>query len=188
MPDQHPGDAAFRAQLIGLLPRLRRFAHGLAKSPDEGDELVQAACIRALERQDQWREGTRLDSWLYRIIQTIWFDRIRAARVRKDYAENSAQQLVATLAVDGSGAAEAQLTLSRVRRLIDALPADQRAVLLLVGVEGFTYREAAEALEIPTGTVMSRLARARAALADQMRDQADRGSTVAKRKISDVPA
>lgn len=188
MPDQHPGDAAFRAQLTGLLPRLRRFAHGLAKSPDEGDDLVQAACIRALERQNQWREGTRLDSWLYRIIQTIWLDRIRAARVRQDYAAGPGQDLMQPTIVDGTRAAEALLTLGRVRRLIDALSAEQRAVLLLVGVEGFSYREASEALEIPTGTVMSRLARARTALADQMRNQSDPAPPNTAREASHVPA
>ncbi|MHA1566362.1 MAG: RNA polymerase sigma factor [Alphaproteobacteria bacterium] len=188
MPDRHPGDTAFRTQLIGLLPRLRRFAHGLAKSADEGDDLVQAACIRALERQHQWQEGTRLDSWLYRIIQTIWLDRIRATRVRQDYASGPAQDIMPALVVDGTRAAEAQLTLNRVRSLIDALPAVQRAVLLLVGVEGFSYREAAEALEIPTGTVMSRLARARAALDDQIRDKTSPVPPAAVRSVSDVPA
>ena len=188
MPDRHPGDTAFRKQLIGLLPRLRRFAHGLAKSPDEGDDLVQAACIRALERQVQWQAGTRLDSWLYRIIQTIWLDRIRAARVRQDYASGPAQDMMPSLVVDGTRAVEAQLTLNRVRSLIDTLPAAQRAVLLLVGVEGFSYREAAEALEIPTGTVMSRLARARATLGDQMRDQTSSVPTTDARSVSDVPA
>ena len=101
MPDHRSGDAAFREQLIALLPRLRRFARGLARSADEGDDLVQAACIRAIERQSQWQPGTRLDSWLYRIIQTIWLDRTRAARVRKDYADGPTPHLITTLSVDG---------------------------------------------------------------------------------------
>ncbi len=180
MPDHQSGDAAFRGQLIALLPRFRRFARGLAGSADEGDDLVQAACIRAIERQDQWRPGTRLDSWVYRIIQTIWLDRIRAVRVRKDFAEGPVPHLTTTLSVDGVKAAEAQLTLTRVRSLIDRLPNEQRAVLLLVGVEGLTYREAADTLAIPTGTVMSRLARARAALAEQMNTAQNAVATVRK--------
>lgn len=168
MPDHQSGEAAFRGQLIALLPRFRRFARGLARSADEGDDLVQAACIRAIERQDQWQPGTRLDSWVYRIIQNIWLDRVRAAQVRQDHAESPVEHLNTTLAIDGVKAAEDQLTLTRVRRQIDRLPEEQRAVLLLVGVEGLTYREAAETLDIPTGTVMSRLARARAALTEHL--------------------
>ena len=183
MPDQPTGDTAFRAQLIALLPRLRRFAHGLAKSPDEGDELVQAACIRAIERQDQWQAGTRLDSWLYRIIQTIWLDRLRANRIRRDFAEGEAALERTTLTIDGNRDVEAHLTLRRVRQIIDTLPPDQRAVLLLVGIEGFTYREAAETLDIPVGTVMSRLARARAALSEKMT-----GKGRSAKGVANVPA
>ena len=156
-----PADDAFRAQLVALLPRLRRFAHGLTKSADEGDDLVQAACERALERHEQWRPDTRLDSWLYRIIQTMWVDRLRSVQVRDRYAAGvPTEEMVA----DGPRAMEASITLAAVRRRIEALPPEQRAVLLLVCVEGQSYREAADILGTPVGTVMSRLARARAAL------------------------
>ncbi len=161
---ERPGDAAFRAQLVALLPRLRRFAHGLTRPADEGDDLVQAACERALERHQQWRPDTRLDSWLYRMIQTIWVDRLRSAQVRERYTEAVPAD---AMVVDGVRAQEASLTLAAVRRQIEALPAEQRAVLLLVCVEGQSYREAAEILGTPVGTVMSRLARARAALSAQ---------------------
>ena len=158
---ERPADAAFRAQLVALLPRLRRFAHGLTRTADEGDDLVQAACERALERHEQWRPDTRLDSWLYRMIQTIWVDRLRSGQVRERFAEAAP---VDATTIDGVRAAEASVTLAAVRRQIEALPPEQRAVLLLVCVEGQTYREAAEILGTPVGTVMSRLARARAAL------------------------
>ena len=158
---ERPADAAFRAQLVALLPRLRRFAHGLTKSADEGDDLVQAACERALERHEQWRPDTRLDSWLYRIIQNIWMDRLRASQVRERHTDTiPADDFVA----DGVRAMEASVTLGAVRRRIEALPPEQRAVLMLVCVEGQSYREAAEILDTPVGTIMSRLARARAAL------------------------
>ena len=75
-------DPAVQAELVALLPRLRRFARGLAGVPDQADDLVQAACERALTRIHQWTPGTRLDSWMFRIIQTIWLDQKRAQRVR----------------------------------------------------------------------------------------------------------
>ena len=152
---------SFRDQLVALLPRLRRFAHGLAGSEFEGDDLVQSACARALERQNQWQPGTRLDSWLFRIIQTIWLDQLRAGSVRKRF---TSEQYPMVAAVDGIAQMESHLTLSRVRWIVDGLPPDQRSVILLVCVEGLSYRETAEALGVPAGTVMSRLSRARSAV------------------------
>src|ERR1041384_8438635 len=67
----------FRSALIALLPRLRRFALGLTTDRDRADELVQAACERALTRGHQWQEGTRLDSWMFRIVQNLWIDQLR---------------------------------------------------------------------------------------------------------------
>ena len=156
-----PADEAFRAQLVALLPRLRRFAHGLTKTADEGDELVQAACERALERHEQWRPETRLDSWLYRIIQNIWVDRLRASQVRERHADLIDED---DFVADGARAMDAAVTLGALRRRIERLPPEQRAVLMLVCVEGQSYREAAEILGTPVGTVMSRLSRARATL------------------------
>jgi RNA polymerase sigma-70 factor (ECF subfamily) len=75
-------DGAVQAELVALLPRLRRFARGLAGAPDQADDLVQAACERAIARIHQWTPGTRLDSWMFRIVQTIWLDEKRAQRVR----------------------------------------------------------------------------------------------------------
>ncbi|MGK9234457.1 RNA polymerase sigma factor [Inquilinus limosus] len=150
-----------RSNLAAHLPRLRRFAWGLAGSRDEGDDLVQAACEKALARSHQFTPGTRLDSWLFRIVQTTWVDRLRQRRTRRTEADDEALAAVP----DGRGhAGEARLALGTVERAIAALPEDQRSVLLLVSIDGASYREAAEILEIPIGTVMSRLARARLAL------------------------
>jgi len=155
-------DVKFRAQLVALLPRLRRFACGLTGSVDEGDDLVQSAVERALARVDQFEPGSRLDSWMYRILQTIWIDRLRRRR-RGEIGVDPAD-LTEYAGGDAEREAEARLHLVEVRRAIARLPAEQRAVLLLVSVEGVAYKQAAEILDLPLGTVMSRLARARIAL------------------------
>ena len=77
-----PREEALRQEIVSFLPRLRRFARSLARDPDRADDLVQAACQRALERLDQVREGTRLDSWLYRILYTRWVDKVRRGKTR----------------------------------------------------------------------------------------------------------
>ncbi len=147
-------------QLVALLPRLRRFAHGLTGSVDEGDDVVQAACERALSRLDQWQPGTRLDSWMFRIIQTVWIDRVRRRR-ETALPPEAWEQLPGP---DGEHDMQVRNELATVRRLIGDLPDDLRAVLLLVTIDGLSYREAALALDVPMGTVMSRLARARLTL------------------------
>jgi RNA polymerase sigma-70 factor (ECF subfamily) len=151
----------FGDQLIAVLPRLRRFARGLTGSAVEADDLVQAACERALARQHQFEEGTRFDSWMFRIVQTIWIDQIRSRDVRKEGAEFAEERLGSDEPVRR---VEARLALDEVRRSIDRLPPDQRTVLLLVTVDGLSYKEAAEVIRVPVGTIMSRLARARIAL------------------------
>jgi RNA polymerase sigma-70 factor (ECF subfamily) len=156
-----PVRTRFSDQLIAVLPRLRRFARGLTGSASEADDLVQAACERALARQHQFQEGTRFDSWMFRIVQTIWIDQIRARDVRKEDAEVAEERLGSDEPVRR---VEARLALDEVRRAVDRLPPDQRTVLLLVTVEGLSYKEAADVARVPVGTIMSRLARARIAL------------------------
>jgi RNA polymerase sigma-70 factor (ECF subfamily) len=159
---------AVHAELVALLPRLRRFARGLAGTADQADDLVQAACERALSRIQQWTPGTRLDSWMFRIIQTIWLDERRAVRVRAGSGTVEAATAGSELSADGARELEAHMTFDAVRRAMGKLPEEQQAVLMLVCVEGQTYKEAAETLSIPIGTVMSRLARARVALVRQI--------------------
>lgn len=155
-------DQGFSQQLVALLPRLRRFARGLARSAEDGDDLVQAACERALLRRDQFEPGTRLDSWMYRIVQNLWIDNRRrySREVAGIDAGELAQQSVAMAPVGADDA----LYLAQVREAIGQLPEDQRAVLMLISVEGVAYKDAAEILDLPLGTVMSRLSRARLAL------------------------
>ena len=137
-----------------------RFAMALTRSRHEAEDLTQAACERALARVGQWQPDTRLDSWMFRIMQTIWLNDLRAKGVRTRHrAELAARESSATPA-----AAEGRLMLAQVAEKVLELPAEQRMVLMLVTVEGFSYREAAEIADVPIGTVMSRLARARLGL------------------------
>lgn len=152
-----------RGEIAALVPRLRRFAYAISGNREEGDDLVQIACVKALSRLNQYQPGTRLDSWMFRIIQTTHIDEIRR---RKRQAEPSDPEVLERVSDGGRGADqnEHRLTLARVRAAIADLPEDQRAVMALVAIEGYSYKEAAATLETPIGTVMSRLARARARL------------------------
>lgn len=153
----------FDAKLISLLPRLRRFAIGLSGSADEGHDLVQAACLKAIEKRHQWDPQTKLESWVYRIVLTQWLDRRKSAAARLNV---SGEEHWANVAGSSMWAElEARDDLKRTWAAIRQLPEDQRQLLLLVAVEGVSYQEAADLLGIPIGTVMSRLARARLALA-----------------------
>jgi RNA polymerase sigma-70 factor (ECF subfamily) len=157
-----PSQATWQA-LLALRPRVRRFACGLVGSPDEGDDLVQAAYQRAFERFGQWAPGTRLDSWMLKITHSIWISRRRQAAVRTGSGEPVDPDTL--IGCDGERAIEARLTLAAVRRLVADLPAEQRVALLLVAVEELSYADAAEILGVPAGTLASRLARARLTLA-----------------------
>jgi RNA polymerase sigma-70 factor (ECF subfamily) len=152
----------FQRDLVALVPRLRRFALSLCGNRADADDMVQSACEKALKNREQFREGTRLDSWMYRIIQTLWIDDRRRARTRGTAVDPEDAMLS-----DGGKAAalpEDRMTLARVRAAMGELPEPQRAVLSLIAIEGLSYKEAAGVLDIPVGTVMSRLSRARDAL------------------------
>ncbi len=160
--------ADFKAELVALLPRLRRFALGLTGSADQADDLVQAGCLKALERSDQWQPGTSLASWMYRILQTTWIDQQRKVVRHKTVADTDTVEQHATDHAERQRDADDMLR--DVGREIEALPEEQRTVLLLVCVEGMAYKEAAEVLDLPVGTVLSRVARARGRLADVLQD------------------
>lgn len=152
---------SFRDQMIALLPRLRRFALGLTGDPHAADDLVQAGCERALARRQQWQEGTRLDSWLYKIMQNLWIDQKRRPGGEVAADEEEVQRVPDR---DWNQGIEAHLTLAQVTQAMATLPDSMRAVLTLVCIEELSYREAAAVLDVPIGTVMSRLARARVEL------------------------
>lgn len=171
-------DKRTKAEMISLLPRLRRFARGLTGSEVEADDLVQGACERAIQRIGQWQPGTRLDSWMFRIMQNLWIDAIRMGKLRGSHLSVVDPESHQIPGVDGEQATMNRLTLEAVRRGVQRLPPDQRSVLLLVCVEGHSYKETADTLGIPVGTVMSRLSRARLAL-NHMVGGADSGALIA---------
>lgn len=149
-----------RAELAAMLPRLRRFARALTRTAHDADDLVQAALEKALGRLDQFEPGTRLDSWMFRIMQTTWIDSLRRRRPTEPIDET----VIQLPGGDGRDVAIDRLRLVALSRAIQRLPEDQRVVLAAVAIDGMSYQEAAAMLEVPIGTVMSRLARARARL------------------------
>jgi RNA polymerase sigma factor (sigma-70 family) len=151
-----------RAGLEACLARLWRYALLLSRARDAADDLVQATCLRAIERADQFIPGTRLDRWLFSILRSIWLNEIRAHRIREGGGFVDAED---SLTTDGAREIEMNILASEVLNAIGQLPEAQRETVLLVYGEGYTYAEAASALGIPIGTVMSRLAAARLALA-----------------------
>jgi len=153
--------AEARRQMVALLPRLRRFALVLERTPDASDDLVQASLERALFRLDQWQPDSHLDRWMFRIMKSVWLNKRRGAALRRteDIDDHPNE-----MSVDGVGVADAKLTLSEVRAAFDKLPEEQRQALFLVSVEGYTYQEASELLSVPVSTLIGRLVRGRATL------------------------
>lgn len=153
-----------REELLAALPRLRRFARSLTGNRQDGDDLMQTTVERALERG--WPDGVEALPWLFKVCKNLWIDELRARAVRIKAAQT--RELDDEPAISGEAVALGEIELREVERALEALPPEHRAVIALVAVEGLSYREAADVLETPIGTVMSRLARARAALADRL--------------------
>ena len=152
---------SFEEELSELLPRLRRFAHALSRNTADADDLTQMTIERVLRSKEQWKPGTRLHSWACTIMRNLWIDTVRS-RSRKEAFEAPAVE-VETLS-DRGDSLEASVELNRVMAAMQRLPDEQREVVALILVEGFGYREAAEMLQLPIGTVSSRLVRGRTAL------------------------
>ncbi|MBY6263211.1 RNA polymerase sigma factor [Azospirillum sp. 412522] len=166
---QIASEAEVRQGLSITLPRLWRYGFVLSRQRDWADDLVQQTCLRALERHRQFQPGSRIDHWLFAILNSVWLNEVRSRRVRFGQGTVDAE---ASLEVDGAREAEAKVLAGQVMRLVGDLPEAQRAAVFLAYVEGLTYREVAAVLDVPVGTVMSRLAAARAKLADRMSDGA----------------
>jgi len=155
-----------RAALSAHLTRLWRYGLVLSRRRDVAEDLVQATCLRALERADQYHVGTRIDRWLLAILHSIWLNEVRARRVRLGEGEVDAK---VALTFDGAAQIETGVLAAQVLREVEALPEGQRETVFLVYGEGWAYKEAAAILDVPVGTIMSRLAAARATLAKHMR-------------------
>jgi RNA polymerase sigma-70 factor (ECF subfamily) len=152
-----------RAQLLNLLPRLRRYAFALTGSTADSDDLVQDTVERALKNLHRWEPGTQLDRWIFRIARNLFIDGRRAAKREGQVLTNADD--VEQIAGDGERLVESRMQLKAVQTAFQALPAEQREVVALVLVDGASYREAADLLDIPIGTLTSRIARARLSLA-----------------------
>jgi RNA polymerase sigma-70 factor (ECF subfamily) len=148
-------------ELPALLPRLWRFALRLTGDPHDAEDLVQRVCVRALERQHQLQPGTSTLSWLFSIVHSVWLNELRAQQIRRHGSIQWSEELADTVADSTTASPEAYTLHRQIISAVERLPDAQRAVMLLVAVEGLSYREAATALDVPIGTVMSRLARAR---------------------------
>lgn len=150
----------FETLLVDLLPRMRRFAYGLTGASADADDLCQMAIERALACRDQWQPGTRLDSWIYKIMRNLFIDEIRANRRRSETFVSDD----AGYTVGAHGNQEARVELAMIDRAMMQLPDEQREAVLLVMIEGCSYKEAAEIVGCPVGTLNSRLVRGRDAL------------------------
>jgi RNA polymerase sigma-70 factor (ECF subfamily) len=157
-----PDDQNFEGQMLALLPALRRFARSLARSDVDGEDLLQDSIEAALTRRSQWR-GLNLRSWLLTIICNRHRNGVRS-RIRHPSVEIDEAENVAT-----PEPVSDPLERARLEAALNTLPDEQRAVLMLVVVEGCSYAETATLLNVPVGTVMSRLARARQKVSDYMR-------------------
>jgi RNA polymerase sigma-70 factor, ECF subfamily len=154
----------FRDEIIELLPRLRRFARTIARNPHDADDLVQITVERALLKFEQWEDEAKLESWVFGIMRNAWIDEVRA-RARRDrtFAPAEAGENVGARTTDQESIA--------LQSALAQLPEEQRMAIGLVLIEGFSYKEAAQVLDIPIGTLTSRLARGRDALAAILEDE-----------------
>jgi RNA polymerase sigma-70 factor, ECF subfamily len=147
-----------------LYPRLWRYCLALTGGRDKAGDLAQSACLRALEQAANFQSGTRLDLWMYRLTQRLWLNELRADVVRRRGSMVAIDEMEIA---DTKPDPESNILAREVLWEVMALPEAQRTTVVLVYVEGFSYKEACEALDIPIGTVMSRLAAARAKLAEK---------------------
>jgi RNA polymerase sigma-70 factor (ECF subfamily) len=158
-----PPPDTFADDLIALLPPLRRYALSLCRRADLADDLVQTTVERAFTARAARDPAVPLRPWVFRILRNAFIDDTRRSSTRGETVDITDNPDL--LCVDGTRQTEDQLMLAAARAAMDALPADQRDVMHLVCVEEMSYAETAALLGIPTGTVMSRLSRARTAVA-----------------------
>lgn len=159
------------AGLKDNLTRLWRYGLVLSGSRDTAEDLVQATCLRALERAHQFQPGTHVNRWLFTILSSIWKNELRSQKIRQGAGFVDAEE---ALVSDGEKQVETNILVRQVLSEIQALPEVQRTTVFLVYGEGLTYQEAAQTLDVPIGTIMSRLASARAKLGQLNEDETQR--------------
>ena len=143
--------------LVEQIPHLRRYARALLRDRDAAEDLLQDVLARAWSRLHLWQSGTNMRTWLFAIMHNLHANLVRGRKRRP--AAVALEPQLAHLAEPARQ--HEDLELAALDRALGELPDEQRAVLLLVGLEGLSYQEAAELLAIPIGTVMSRLHRGR---------------------------
>jgi RNA polymerase sigma-70 factor, ECF subfamily len=157
----------FDRELPRLMPRLWRFSLRLTRHQSDAEDLVQRSYVRALERRHQWQTGTSLVSWVFAIMHSIWMNELRSAQRRRQANLSNDDEFDAILEPSNSENPEYKLMFKQVVQAVQNLPEAQSIVMMLVAVEGLTYSQAADVLDIPIGTVMSRLARARLSIGEK---------------------
>lgn len=147
--------------LPAMLPRLWAFALRLTRDRHDAEDLVQRACVRALERVDQLQPETAPLSWMFSIVHTTWINELQARNVRDRSSAEWDESRIQNVPDQSVRTPEEVLMSRQIIGAVMRLPEAQRAVMLLIALEGMSYAEAAEILNVPIGTVMSRLSRAR---------------------------
>lgn len=161
-PGHTSADAQIRAELPALYPRIWRYSLSLTRRRDWADDLAQQACLRAVEKSGSFQVGTHLDRWMFRITHNLWINELSSAKVRTGGGLVPVED---TPLADEKPDAEANIFTAEVLSAVNSLPEAQRACVMLAYVEGYSYAECAGILGVPIGTIMSRLAAARAKLA-----------------------
>ena len=155
---------SFDAEILALLPQLRRYSRSLTRSDAESEDLLQDCVEKALRHRVQWR-GVNMRAWAYRIMTNLHLN-TRRALARRPVVGIEAAEAVAAPTVPPDPLERNRLVLA-----LETLPKEARAVLMLVAVEGHSYQEVAGILDIPIGTVMSRLSRARQMLRQKLQEE-----------------
>lgn len=165
-----------RTAVVDQLPHLRRYAYFLTGDTAAGDDLVQDCVARAIDRADQFKPGTNFRAWLFTILRSVFLNHQRSL---KNQPVSTEERSPPPSLVNGNQ--ETHVELRQVEAALGQLTNEHRDVLLLVVVEGFSYEETARIVEVPVGTVRSRLARARAELHRQLQDSNEQGHTVTEK-------
>lgn len=168
-PDQ------FKTELIALLPRLKRYALTLTRAPGDADDLLQDTCTQALANWKRYDPSQPLDRWAFTIMKNSWFSEQRKRKVRMGTGQTPIDEMYD---LSDNHNADEHLYANQVGNMVQKLPTELSSTLLLVAKEGYSYKEAAEALDVPVGTIMSRVHRARQMISQVVNRGQERGEMI----------
>lgn len=155
----------FQHMLLQALPAMRRYCLSLTGHVQNAEDLLQATVERALSRWHQYQPGTHFDRWLFRLCRNLWIDTMRQEKPTDNFDDVQESLLCAN---SGEAQTDARLTLEIVQQHMQNLSEVLRTTLYLIAVEGRSYQETADIMEVPIGTIMSRLSRARQQLSSAL--------------------